>query len=151
MSTNHSNQWVGMSNNPLSTMPHKGLASNLSPGNNHHNTGGRPKDHKAKQKCLHKTNSNTHVPGLCTFSYLSRIAAQPQPSFLCFSRTPPHQPSSPTSVYLVPALYVHPPSTPFLPFGTHPFFPDANTSQYSYLLYTITHFLFQLSYAPHYS
>ena len=41
------------------------------------------------------------------------------------------------------------PSTPYWPYGTHPFFPHAQTiSILSDLLYLLTLFLFQLSYAP---
>ena len=47
------------------------------------------------------------------------------------------------------ALHRHPPSTPFWPYGTHPFIPHAQTiSILSDLFYLLTPFLFQLPYAP---
>ena len=67
-------------------------------------------------------------------------------SFLCCPRPPSHHPFSLTSVSLVPALHLLPPSTPFWPYGTHPFFPHAHTiSILSDLLYSLTHFPSQLS------
>ena len=39
-------------------------------------------------------------------SYLSRIVAQPIPSFLCYPRPPSHRPSSPTSVSFLPATHL---------------------------------------------
>ena len=46
-----------------------------------------------------------------------------------------------TSVSFVPALHLLPPSTPFWPYGTHPFFPhDQNISILSDLLYSLTPF-----------
>ena len=47
---------------------------------------GSPKEHSAKQKWLRETHSVTYVPGLSTLSDLSRIVAQPAPSFLCCLR-----------------------------------------------------------------
>ena len=95
---------------------------------------------------------HTYVPGLFTLSDLSRIDAQPPPSFVCCLRPPSHHPSSLTSVSLVPDIHLLSSSTPFWPFGTHPFFPHAKTiSVLSDLLYSLTPFLCQLSYAPLYS
>ena len=63
------------------------------------------------------------------------------------SRPPSHHSSSLTSVSLVRVIHLLPPSTPFWPYGSHPFFPHAQTiSILSDLLYSLTHFLFQLSY-----
>ena len=57
--------------------------------------------------------------------------------------------SSLTKVSLIPALHLLPPSTPFWPHGTDPFFPHAQTmSILSDLLYSLTRFLFKLSFAP---
>ena len=110
---------------------------------------GGPKEHRAKQKWPPETHSVTYAPGLSTFSDLSRIDAQPLPSFLCCPRPPSHHPSSLTSVSLVPALHLLPPSTPFWRNDTHRLFPHAQTiSIISDLLYSITPFLFQLSYTP---
>ena len=110
---------------------------------------GGPKEHRAKQKYPRETHSFTYVPGLYTVSDLSRIDAQPPTSFLCCPRPPSHHLSSLTSVSLVPALHLLPPSTPFWPYDTHPFCPNAQTiSILSDLLYTVTPLLFQLSYAP---
>ena len=87
---------------------------------------------------------------ICTRALHSfRSFAPPPPLFLCCLRPPPHHPSSLTSVSLVPDLHLLPPSTPFWPYGTHPFFPHAQTiSILSDLLYSLTNFLLQLSYAP---
>ena len=88
---------------------------------------GGPKDHRAKQKCLQETQSVTYVAVLSTLSDLSDIDVQPPPSFLCCPRPSSHHPSSPTSVSLVAALNLLPQSSPFWPYGTHPFFPHAQT------------------------
>ena len=77
---------------------------------------GGSKDHRAKQKWPRETHSVTYVPGLSTLSDLSRIVAQPPPSFLCCPWPASHNPSSPTSVYLVPALHLLS-STPFWPYA----------------------------------
>ena len=108
---------------------------------------GGPKEHSAKQKWTPEMHSVTYVPRLSTLSDLSRIVVQTPPSFLCCLRPPSHHPSSLTSVSLVPVLHWLRPSTPFWPFGTHQFFPHAQTiSILSDLLYSLTSFLFQLSY-----
>ena len=110
---------------------------------------GGPKEHNAKQKWLRETRSVTYVSGLSTLSDLSPIVAQPPPSFLCCLKPPSHHPSSLTSVSLVPVLHWLRPSTPFRPYGTHSFFLHAETvSILSDLLYSLTPFLFKLSYAP---
>ena len=67
--------------------------------------------------------------------------------FLCRPRPPSHHPSILTSVSLVPCLHLLRPSSPFWPYGTHPFFPHSQTiSILSDPLYSLTQFLFQLSY-----
>ena len=64
-------------------------------------------------------------------------------------QSPLHNPSSLTSVYLVPDLRLLPPSTPCRPYGRHPFFPHAqNILILSDMLYLLTPYLFQLFYAP---
>ena len=88
---------------------------------------GGPKEHRAKQRWTRETHSVTYVLGLSTLSDLSRINAQPPPSFLYCPRPPSHHPSSLTSVSLVPVLHLLPPSTSLWPYGTHPFFPHAQT------------------------
>ena len=88
---------------------------------------GGPKEHKAEQKLLRETHSVTYAPWLSTHSYLSCIVVQPPLSFLCCPRQPSPHPSSLTLVYLVPALHLLLPSTPFWPYSTHPFFPHAQT------------------------
>ena len=88
---------------------------------------GRSKEHSANQKWPRETHSVTYVPGLSTLSDFSRIVAQPPPSFLCWLRPPSHNPFSLTSVSLVPVLYSPRPLTLFWPYGTHPFFPHAQT------------------------
>ena len=87
---------------------------------------GGPKEHRAKQKWQRETLSVVYAPGFPLFPIFS-IVAQPRPSFLSCPRPPSHQPSSLTSVYLVPVLHLLPPSTHFCPYGTHPFFPHAQT------------------------
>ena len=58
--------------------------------------------------------------------------------------TPTIQPI--TSVYLVPVIHLLPPSTPFWPYDTQPFFPHAQTiSILTGPLHSLTLFLFQLS------
>ena len=131
------------------SQPHHATASLPSPCNNHQSMGGwSERTRKAKQKwpSERETHSVIYVSGLSTLSGLSRIVAQPPPSFLCCLRRPSHHPSSLTSVSLVPVSHWLRPSTPFWPYGTHPFFPCAETiSILSDLLYSLTPFLFQLS------
>ena len=54
-------------------------------------------------------------------SGLSRIVAQPPPSFLCCLTPLSHHPSSLTSVSLLPIPHWLQPSTLFWPYGNHPF------------------------------
>ena len=79
---------------------------------------GGPKEHRTKQKWQRATHSVTCVSGLSTLFDLSRIDPQPPPSFHCCPITPSHHPSSLTSVFLVPALHLHQPSTFLMPYGT---------------------------------
>ena len=64
------------------------------------------------RKWLREIQYSTYAPGLSTPSYLSRIVAQAQPSSLCCPRSPSHHPFNLTSIFLVPALHLLPPSTP---------------------------------------
>ena len=66
---------------------------------------GGPKEYRVKQQWQRETHSVTYVSMLSTLSDLSRIGAQPPPSFLCCPMPPSHHPSRPTSVYLVPAIH----------------------------------------------
>ena len=93
----------------------------------HQSTGGLSERTQGRAKWPRETHFVTYAPGLYTLSYLSRIDAQLPPSFLCCPRPPSHHPFSLTSVYLAPVLHLLPPSTPFWPYGTHPFFPHAQT------------------------
>ena len=103
----------------------------------------------AKQKWPCETHSDTYVLGLSTLSDLMCIDAQPPLPFLCCPRPPSHHPSSLTSVSLIPTLHLLSPSILFWPYDTHPFFPHAQTiSILSDLLYLLTLFIFQHSYAP---
>ena len=105
---------------------------------------GGAKEHSAKQKWQRETHLVTYVPGLSTLSDFSLIVEQPSPSFLYCPRPPSHHPSSPTSVSLVPALHLLPPSIAFWQYGTHPYFPHAQTISILFvLLYSLTPFLFQ--------
>ena len=99
------------------------------------------KEHRAKQKWPRET-IQLHIYGL---SDLSLILTQHPPSFLYCPRPPSHHPSILTSVSLVPALYLHPSTTAFWPYSTHPFSPHAQTiSILSDPLYSLTTSLFQL-------
>ena len=110
---------------------------------------GGPKEHRVKQICPRETHSVTYVPGLFTLFDLSRIDAQPPPSFLCCPRPPSHHPSSPTSVSLVPALTYFRQQHPSGHTVLIPFFPHSQTISTLFdLLCSLTPFLFQLSYAP---
>ena len=72
-------------------------------------------EHSAKQKWQRETHSATNVPGLSPLSDLSR-------SLHCHSSVAKgHLHTSLTSVSLVPVLHRIRPSTPFWPYGTHPF------------------------------
>ena len=107
---------------------------------------GGPKEHRAKQKWPRETHSVTYVLGLSTLSDLLRINAQSPPSFLCCPMPPSHHPSRIISVSLVPALHLFLPSSPFRPYDTHPFIPQAQTiSILSDLHYSLSPFPFQLS------
>ena len=126
--------------------PHHVTASYASTGDNQQSTGGRLERTQGKAK-MAAWNSFSYI--CTTLPDLSLIDGQPPPSFLCCPRTPSYHPSSLTSVSLAPAFHLLPPSTPFWPYGTHIFFPHAQTiSMLSDLLYSLTPFLFQLSYAP---
>ena len=104
---------------------------------------GGPKE-TGPSKNGHKVNSVTYVSGL---SDLSRIVAQLPSSFLCCPMPPSRHPSSLTLVSLIPALHVRPSSTPLWPYGAHRFFQHVQTiSILSDLIYSLTPFLFQLSY-----
>ena len=118
----------------LSSCAHFYRLSHPSPGDNHQSTGGRSV----------RTQGQAKMAALNSFSYLYiralrsfRSFTQPPPSFLCCPRPPSHQPSRLTSVSLVLAIHLLP-STPFWPYGTHPFFPHAQTiSILSDLLYSL--------------
>ena len=71
------------------------------------------KEHRAKYNWPRETHSVTYAPGLSTLSYLSSIVGQARQSFFCSPWPPSHHPFSLTSVYLVPALHLLSPSTPF--------------------------------------
>ena len=109
-----------------------------------------PKEYKAQQKWQRETpQSVTYTPGLSTVFYLSCIVVKHPPSFLSCPRPPSHHPSSLTSVSLVPALHLLPPSTTFWSYCSDPLFPNTETiSILSDSLYSLTPFLFLLSNAP---
>ena len=95
----------------------------------------------------HATHSVTYIPGLSSPSDLSEsIRAStvfpllPTATLILWTIL--------TSVSLAPAIHLLPPSTPFWPYGTPPFFPHPQTiTIFSALSYSLTPFLFQLSYA----
>ena len=81
-----------------------------------------------------ETHSVTYAPGLTTLSNISRIVTQPPPSLLCFPKATfrtsiqpnlglSRNPSPPTS-----------PSSPFWPYGTHPFFSHHRNTLWSVLI-----------------
>ena len=82
---------------------------------------------------------------ICTgvlHSFTHCRAERPQ-SFLCCTPPPSQHRFSLTSVYLVPAIHLLPPSTHFWPYGNHPFFPHAQTIPIlSDPHYSLTPFLF---------
>ena len=111
--------------------------------------GGQSDRTQGQEKWPCETHSVRYAPGLYTLSYLFCIVAQHLLSFLCCPRPSSHHPSSLTLVYLIPALHLLLPSTPFWPYGTHPLFPHAQIISILHdPLYSLTLFLFQLSYAP---
>ena len=110
---------------------------------------GGSKIHRATQKMAAWTSiSHICTRGLHSFRSFSHWRAA-STVILCCRRPPSHHPSSLTSVSLVPALHLLLPSKPFWPNDTRPFFQHAQTiSILSDLLYSLTPFVFQLSYAP---
>ena len=123
------------------------MASLPSPGDNHKSSEGRSE----RTQCQTKMAAWNSFSYICTRALHSfRSFAQPPPSYLCCQRPPSHHSSSLTSVSLVPVLHWLQPSTPFWPYELiHEFFPHAQTiSILSNLLYSLTLFLIQVSYAP---
>ena len=104
---------------------------------------GSQKEHFTKQeKWPCETQSVAYAPGLSLFSIFLPLSCSLHRHSSC-PRPPSHHPFSPTSVYLIPILRLLPPSTPFWPYGTHQFFPHAQTiSILSDLLYSLTPFIF---------
>ena len=80
---------------------------------------GGSKEHRNQEKWLSETRSSTYAPGLSTFSYPSRIIAQPPPSSLCCPRPPAHHPSSLPSVYSIYLFFTYIISTSLLYFLSH--------------------------------
>ena len=95
------------------TPTHHVTAFHPSSGDMSQSARGQSGRHRAKQKWQRKTQSSTYAPGLSTPSYLSRIIAQLPPSSPCCPRPSSHHQSNLTSAYLIPALHLLPPSTPF--------------------------------------
>ena len=108
----------------IPTAPCNGIPS-LSRWYKHQSTGGRSertqgqaKNGSVKLILLHMYQGSPLFP---IFRELTPAVAALQ------ARPPSHHPSSLTSVSLVPALHLLPPSTPFWPYGTYPFFILAQT------------------------
>ena len=97
-------------------------ASHPSPGDNHQRTWGRSERTRGQAK-MAGWNSICFICTRALHSFISfahcRLSSTVIPRF---PRPPSHHPSSLTSVSLVPALHLLPPSTPFWQYGTHPFF-----------------------------
>ena len=130
------------------SQPHHVTASHSSPGDNHQSTGWavRKNTGTSKNGCL-KLIQLLNVPGLSTFSDLRALTRNLHRHSSAVQGHLQHHPSSLTSISLVVAIHLLPPSTPFWPYATHTFFPHAQTiSILSDLLYSFTPFLFQLSY-----
>ena len=106
--------------NSLSQLHHV-TASLPSPGDNHRAREGGPKEHRAKQNGGVKFIQLHIHQASPLFHFLHEASAVipllPKASFTPFI--------SLTSVYLVLDLHLLPPSTPFWPYGSHPFFPHA--------------------------
>ena len=104
-----------------------------------------PKERRAKQSWQRETHSVIYI---CTSYYQGSTLfhdAQPPPSFLCCPTPSSQNPFRLTLVSLDPPLYLFPPSTPFWPYGNHPFFPHAQTiSILSDPLCSLTPVIFQL-------
>ena len=88
---------------------HHVTASHSSPGDNPPEGGRAVRKNAGPSK---KTQSSRYAPELSTRSYLSRIIAQPQPSSHCRPRPPSRHPFNLMTVYPIPTLLSHPPSTP---------------------------------------
>ena len=132
---------------PLYSFPqrHYVTASHPSPGDNPPERGRDVRKNAGPCKNCSVKLKSTYAPGLSTRSNLSHIVSQPPPSFLCCPSSPSHHTSSLTSVYHVPDLRLLPPSTPFWPYGTHPFFPHAQTISILSEHFISTTFTFLLS------
>ena len=128
----------------------------------HHVTPSHPSlgdDHQSMRGRSERTQGQAKIVAWNSFSYICTRALHSFRSFgiwcaacTVIPRLPKATitlyPSSLTWVYLVPALNLLPPSTQFFRYGNHPFLPHAQTiSILSDLLYSLTPFLFQLSYA----
>ena len=107
-----------------------------------------PKEHSAKKKWPSETHSVTYVPGHSTLSDLSRLHRHASVAYkatfkifiqhyLGLHRTHPSLTSAINTLLA------------FWPYGTHPFFPQAQIILiFSDLLKSLTPFLFQLTYSP---
>ena len=131
------------------SQPHHVMASIPSSCDNHQSMGGQSERTQCQAKmAVLNSSSYTCTRALHTFRSFAhcRAASTIIPLLPNATFTPP---SSLTSVSLVPIQHWLQPSTPFWPYGNHPFFPYSQTiSILSDLLYLLTPFLFQLSYAP---
>ena len=103
-----------------------------------------PKEYRDKQNGsvkliqLHMHQGSVLFPIYCLAAYTD-IPLLPKVTFT--------HPSSLTSVYIVPVLHLLPPSIPVWPYGTHPFFLNAQSiSILSDPLYSLTDFLLEVSY-----
>ena len=105
---------------------------------------GGPKEHRAKLKWrvkliqLHMHQGSPLFPILCALFNCATSTVIPLLPKATFT------PSILTLVYLILALHLLPPPTPFWPYGAHPFFPHAETIAISDPLYSLAPFLFQL-------
>ena len=131
------------------SQPHHVTAPLPSPCDNHQSMGGRSE----RTQCPAKMAALNSFSDICTralhavrsFAHC-RAASTVIPLLPNATFTPSIQPNlglpRPVPHWLQP-------STPFWPYGNHPFFPHAQTiSILSDLLYSLTPFLFQLWYAP---
>ena len=93
------------------------------------------------------------IINICTRGLYSFLSFAHCRESACSQRPSSRHPSNLSSVVPVPALYLHPSSTPFLPYGTHASIVSTcpNHLNTSDPLNSPPHFLYQLLYTPRHS
>ena len=131
------------------SQPHHVMASNHSPGDNNQSTWGRSERTQGQAK-MASWNSFSYICTMALLSFRSfahrRAASTVIPLSPKATFTPSIQPNLGLPRTRPPLTSA---SNTLLLYGTHPFFPHAQTiSILSDLLYSLTPFLFQFSYVP---